>query len=138
MIDIIGTLRHIYRRVNNLFALVNAIFTLQETGGVVTPTVINTQYDVYRVDNPMGVFKPLKVMLDFANQTAAETVVVRTFYRITSGGALTLKDELSFIGVQAVNMKNVELEPNRHGVQVTIERIAGSAVNYEWMAAFEA
>lgn len=105
---------------------------------MVNTTVINTEYDIYRVEDPMGVFKPLKVMVDFTNQTAAETVVVRIYYRITGGGLLTLKDEQTFAGAQTEDIKNIELEPNRHGVQVTITRIAGAAQDYEWMAAFEA
>lgn len=119
------------------FAIVNALLMLTETGGTVTTTGPGTEDDVYVNDAPAGVFKPLKVMIDFTNQTAAETVVVRIYYRIKSGGTARLKDEVTFAGVQDPPLINIELEPNRFGIVVTIERTAGAAKDYDWEAFYE-
>lgn len=132
MIDPIGTLRHIYRRANQLFDLVNAIFTLTETGGSVTTTVINTEYDVYINETPLGVFSPKKVQINFDTQTVNEIVIVRTYYRINPLGGKEKKSEQVFDGVQEPLLKNIELEPNRYGVRVSIERIAGDSQSYNW------
>jgi len=130
MIDLIGTLRRIWRRVDMIFDAVLATLVLQETGGTITTT--GAVQDVYRNDTPMGTFEPLVVQIDFTNNTAAEIIVVSVYYRIKSGGDLRLKDQYTFAGVQTPALKNIEVEPNRHGVQVTLQRIAGGALTYDW------
>jgi len=135
VIDLIGTIRHIYQRVNQIFALVNAILTLQETGGTITTD--GAQQDIYRVETPMGVFAPMKVLIDFSNQTVAETVVIRTYYRINAGGGLVQKDELTYIGVVNPPLVNIELEPNRFGIRVSMQRTVGGAFAYDWEAIFK-
>lgn len=135
MIDIIGTLRLLYRRVNQLFDFAVAHLQLTETGGTLTSD--GTEQTIYENNNPMGVYKPVKVQIDFTNQTGLETTVVRTYYRIESGGAYVGKDKRTFeggmdAGMDENNLVNIELEPNRFGVRVTLERTAGGAQNYPW------
>jgi len=130
MIDKKGAIRWIVTRVNQLFSLTNSILTLQETGGSVTTD--GTEQDVYRVETPMGVFEPVAVQINFSLQTAAETVVVRTYYRNIGGGALELEDEVAFVGVQDPELKTITLLPNRFGIWVSMERTAGGAFAYVW------
>lgn len=133
MINWIGTLRWIYARVNQIFALVNAILTTTETGGTVNTAALGTEYTIYENDSPGGVFEPMKVMIDFSAQDVAETVVVRLYYRIRpSPAAKILKDQIVFEGVQGLPLKNIELEPNRYGLRVSIQRNAGIAQDYPW------
>jgi len=115
-----------------IFNLVNAMLILEETGGVVTTTGPGTEDVVYINDDPAGVFKPKVVKINFTNQTAAEIVVVRTHYRNEAGGGPIKDDEVAFAGVQDPLLKNVTLQPNRFGVNVTIERTAGVAKAYKW------
>jgi len=119
-----------------IFDLVNAILVLTETGGTVTTT--GGEDDVYINNAPAGVYEPKKIMIDLTPMTATETVVVRTYYRIKSGGALRLKDEVEFTGIQDPPLINVELEPNRFGVRVSIERTAGDDLAYDWEALYKA
>lgn len=119
-----------------LFDLVNAIFTLKETGGIIN-TAGAGLYDVYRNETPMGVFKPKRVLIDTTLNGAGETIVVSVSYRIISGGAYVLKDTVSFAGVQALPLKNIELEPNRFGVLVTLQRTAGVARDYPYEVFYE-
>jgi len=114
------------------FDLVNAMLILEETGGVVTTTGPGTEDVVYINNNPAGVFKPKVVKINFTNQTAAETVVVRTHHRDEDGGGLIKDSEVAFAGVQDPLLKNITLQPNRFGVDVTIERTAGVAKAYRW------
>jgi len=115
-----------------IFNLVNAMLILEETGGVVTTTGPGTEDVVYINNNPAGVFKPKVVKINFTNQTAAETVVVRTHHRDEDGGGLIKDSEVAFAGVQDPLLKNITLQPNRFGVDVTIERTAGVAKAYRW------
>ena len=118
--------------VRAIFDIVNAGLVTTETGG--TLTTDGTQQNVYINNNPSGVFEPLKVQIDMTNMAGGDTIVVRVFYRIVSGGGLIKKDEVTFNGVQDPPLKNVELEPNRFGVQVTMQRTAGADHAYNWAA----
>jgi hypothetical protein len=113
---------------------VNAILTLTETGGTVTTD--GTEQNVYINNAPAGVFDPKIVQIDFTNHTATETVVIREYYRIKSGGGLIKNDEIQFAGVQDPLLKTVTLEPNRFGVKVTIEKTAGTNRAYDFEAVY--
>ena len=117
-----------------VFDLVNAILVLTETGGTITTDGL--EQDVYINNAPAGVYDPNVVKIDFSNQTAAETVVVRYYERIIAGGGWILADTVPFVGVQAVPDKFVELVPNRFGVWVTMERTVGGAFAYIWEAIY--
>ncbi|MBA7681801.1 hypothetical protein ES703_90141 [subsurface metagenome] len=118
------------------FDLINAMLVLTETGGTVTASGIGTPDNVYVNDAPAGVFDPQKVMIDFSDLDVGEVATVRTYYRIKSGGDLKLKDELEFAGVQDRPLINIELEPNRFGIEVTIE--ATAAVVFDWEVLYKA
>jgi len=130
MIDWIGRLREIYTRLTVLY-LGGGRLALTETGGTHATDDLLEQ-DLYISETPLGVFKPLKMMIDFTAQTAAETVVVRTYYRIKDGGDLIKKDEVTYAGAQDPDLINVELEPNRFGFKVTMQRTAGVEKDYDW------
>lgn len=119
-----------------IFALVNAILMLTETGGTVTTTGPGTEDNVYINNAPAGVFKPIVVTLDTSDLAGGETVTVRVRKRIRALGAPGLIGApVIFAGVQAEPMKDIELAPNRFGVRVTIEGTAG--VIYDWEAHYE-
>jgi len=114
-----------------IFDIVNALLMLTETGGTVTTTAPGTEDNIYVNDAPAGEYYPLKVVIDLSDLEAGEVAIIRTYYRIKSGGTARLKDEVTFNGVQAQPMKNVELEPNRFGCSVTIEATTGVVVDWE-------
>lgn len=120
------------QRLMDIFNIVNAMLVTTETGGTITTTGPGTEDNIYVNNTPAGVFEPLKVMIDFSNQLAPMTTVVRVYYRIRPGGNMILKDQVTFAGVQTPELKNVELEPNRYGVQVTMELTAGATALYDW------
>jgi hypothetical protein len=119
------------QRLIDIFNLVNAMLVTTETGGTITTD--GTVQDVYINNAPAGVFEPLKVMVDLSGMTVAETVVIRTYYRIRPGPAIMKqKDEVVFQGVQGLPLKNIELEPNRYGIQVTLECTVGGPIDIPW------
>jgi len=115
----------------NIFTLVNAMLVLTETGGTITATGLGTEDNVYINETPAGEYYPRKVVIDLSDLAAAETATIRTYYRIKDGGTKRLKDEVIFAGVQSEPMKNVELEPNRFGIAVTIEASIGVIIDWE-------
>jgi len=52
-------------------------------------------------------------------------------------GALILQDELTYAGLISPELINIDLEPNRFGVQVTIEKTAGTNRDYDWEVFYE-
>jgi hypothetical protein len=127
--------------VKAIFDIVNASLMTTETGGTILTD--GTEQNVYINNAPSSVYEPLKVMIDFSvfvrgaenhGSQATETIIVRTYYRIYPGGSFIKKDQLTFAGVQDPALKNIELEPNRYGVQVTMQLTAGNARYYDWAA----
>ena len=114
-----------------IFDMLNAILTLNETGGIVTTTGPGNEDNVYINDAPAGVFRPMVVTLDTSDLAGGETVTVRVRKRINAVGAQEIIGvPVIFAGVQAEPLKDIELQPNRFGVSVTIEGTAG--VVYDW------
>jgi len=126
----------IQENIDLIFDLVNAMLVTTETGGSVLTD--GNEQDIYINDAPAGNFEPLVVFIDFSNQTAAETVVIRTYYRIAPGGALLLNDELTYVGIQDPVLINIDLKPNRYGLRVSIQRTAGGAFAYPWEVLYRA
>ena len=111
---------------------------LTETSGSITTTA--AEQNIYINNAPAGVFRPICVKIDFTAQTATETVVIRTYYRISSvgGAALILQDTVTYAGVVSPELINIDLEPNRYGVAVTIQRtVAGVDRAYDWEVFYE-
>ena len=119
----------------NIFNAINAILTLTETGATITTD--GTIQTIYINNAPAGVFEPKTIQIDFTNQTATETVIIREWYRIKSGGGYIEKDNVTFAGVQSPLLKNVILEDNRFGVKVTIEKTGGTNRDYVWEVFYE-
>ena len=115
-----------------IFDMLNSILTLNETGGIVNATGLLTEDNVYINDAPAGVFRPMVVTIDMSDLAPGEVATVRTRYRIAvPPAALELKGApVIFAGVQTEPLKDIELKPNRFGVQVTIE--ATAAVVFPW------
>jgi len=130
--SIVAIIKKIYA---TCLTFVTGLLVLTETGGTITTD--GTEQNVYIHNAPAGVFSPRLIQLDFTNQTAAETVVVREYYRIKTGGALVKTDETTFIGVQDPLLKSILLKDNRFGVKVTIERTAGGAKDYDYEAIYK-
>jgi len=121
------------QRLIDIFNLVNAMLTTTETGG--TLTTDGTEQTVYTNAAPAGVFEPLIMLLNCTNLVIGDTIVVRTFYRITPGGALIPSEEITFVGPCApeFRLKEIPLKPNRFGFEITLEQTVGApVVDYAW------
>ncbi len=122
--------------VDQIFALVNAELVLQETGG--TLTADGTEQVLVQVDPPMGVFKPTKIKTDCTNMAWGDSIILRWYERITGApGAWIKKDELQLDDVQIPPLRNIELEPNRHGVKVTLQQLAAPYRDFVWEYLYE-
>ena len=116
--------------------MTDAMAVLTETGGTVTTD--GTEQDVYINNAPDGVYKPICVKINTTNHTATETIVIRKYSRNASGGAWLEDDELEFAGVITQDQIIVDLEPNRYGIKVTIEKTDGTNRAYGWEVFYSA
>jgi len=121
-------------------ALVSAVTaglpTLSETGG--TLTTDGTEQNVYVDSTPLGIFRPVCVKIDFTNHTAGETVVVREYYQIKAGvPSFILQNTTTYAGLVEPELINIDLQPNRFGVKITMEKTAGANRAYEWEAFYK-
>ena len=121
--------------VDAIRAITDAMSVLTETGG--TLTADGTEQNVYINNAPAGLYRPVCVKVDFTNHTATETVVLRVYYRIADGGNMVEQDEVAYAGAQDPDLINIDLEPNRYGVQVTLEKTAGTNRDYPWEVCYE-
>ena len=130
--SVVAIIKKIYA---SCVGFVTGLLVLTETGGTVTTD--GTEQNVYINDAPAGVYSPRLIQIDFTNQTAAETVIIREYYRIKAGGALIKTDETTFAGVQDPLLKGILLKDNRFGVNVTIEKTAGANKAYDYEAIYK-
>ena len=123
--------------VDDIQAVTDALPTLTTAIGSTTTTTIDTEYAMYINNAPLGVYKPILMKLWMLNQTATETVVIRTYYRLADGGVWVGEDTLTVEGLPDEGFLNVPLTPTRWGVRVTIERTAGTSRAYPWEVFYE-
>ena len=103
-----------------------------------TITTDGTEQTVYTEENPAGIFEPRYFKIDMTNQTAAETVDIRVYYRIIAGGNMILQSNTTFAGAQDPDLKLVSLEPNRYGIRIRIQNTAvGVHRAYDWEVFYE-
>jgi len=116
--------------IQNIFDIVNALFRLAETGS--TLTADGTEQIIVQVEAPMGVFEPDQIKIDCGNLNWGDTIILRTYERLAAAGAYIQTDELILDDIQSIPAKIIELEPNRHGVRVTLEQTAGTNRAFVW------
>ena len=121
--------------VDAIEAIVEAEAILEETGGQLTTD--GTAQTIYINNAPAGVYKPICLKIDFANQTVTEEVTIRVLYRIRPGGALSVSDEYEFVGVITDPIVKIDLDPTRYGIQIVIEKTVGTNRAYDWTVFYE-
>lgn len=128
----------IYTDTTTIRAVTDGIPVLSETGGTITTD--GTVQTIYINNAPTGVHLPMKLAIDFTNHTAGETVDIEISYRIKSGGNL-IEDNASpvpYAGAVTPPLVFLQLQPNRYGIQITIEKTAGANRAYDWAVFYEA
>lgn len=123
------------QRLLDIFTETNAILELNETGGTLTAT--GAEDTLYLNNAPAGEYEPKALLLDLDLMQAGDTILVRVYYRIKSGGGLQLYDYQTYTGADGSlsdgrKLISVDLLPNRYGVQVTLEQTAGVNRDYDW------
>ena len=107
-----------------------------ETGGTITSDA--AEQDVYINNAPEGVYVPNYVGIDFSNNTAAQSAVIRQYRRWKSGGGWIKIDESDpIVDLPDPAGVDIKLKPNRFGIKVT-PQVTGAAKTYDWEAFYKA
>lgn len=133
--NILGVRRLINAIYTYVVGIAASIMTLTETGG--TLTTDGTEQDVYINNAPAGLYIPKFIFVDFTAHTAGETVVVKSYYRIKTGGNWIKNTDDTYAGVQDPLLIHLALKDNRYGIKVTAEKTAGVNRAYDWEVVYE-
>lgn len=121
--------------VEQIHTQVNALLTLSATGGTVTAD--GTEQTLVLVSEPLGIFNPVALVVDLDAMQGGDTIVVKVYHRLSDGGGLQLFQYATWTGVDGVlangcKVDKLELYPNRHGYQITLQQTAGVNRSYPW------
>lgn len=120
---------------DEIAARVNAGYVIQSTGGTFTAT--GAEQTLVMVAEPLGVWCPSLLILDLDNMAGGDTIVVKIYHRMYDGGALQLFKYHTWTGADGgltngEKLAQIELYPNRHGYQITLQQTAGVNRAYGW------
>lgn len=121
--------------VDAIGVLAEAEAILEETGGELTTD--GTVQTLYINNAPFGNYIPKILIIDFANQTAAESIRLLVNYRISPGGPWVIDDRETIVGVPVNAGIRIDLHETRYGIWITAERLAGNAKAHDWQVFYE-
>jgi len=129
-----GELRTGSKGLEQIYDLVDQIFTLKRVGDTITTD--GTEQNLYIVDNPDFPFHPTKLIIDVTNMVAGDSIQIKEYYRLKSGGSYIRKMTYSYVDNEDPPLKVIELEPNTYGVKITITRVLGTDRAYDYEVYF--
>jgi len=122
--------------VDAIRVVTDATPVMEETGGTITSDA--EEQTVYINNAPEGVYEPNYVSIDFTNNTAAQSAVIRLYRRYKDGGDWIMIDQSDpIVGLPAFPGIDIELKANRYGSKVTLQ-VIGAAKTYDWTAFYKA
>lgn len=116
-------------------AQTSAILALSSTGG--TLTADGTEQNLYYDNEPLGVFRPICLVLDLDAMQGGDTIEIKVYHRLSDAGALKQLSYTQYTGADG-GLANgntaaaISLTPNRHGYRITLNQTAGTNRDYPW------
>ncbi len=121
--------------VDAIQAIAEAEAILEEAGAELTTD--GTEQTLYINNAPAGNYEPKTLIIDFANQTATETVRILLYYRIAPAGPWVVDDRETIVGVPINAGIRIGLHEARYGIWITIEKTVGTNRAYDWQVFYE-
>jgi len=122
-------------KIDFLIGFDEALLKLSSVGS--TLTADGSEQTLYVDNEPLGCWRPLNLILDLDAMQAGDTIVVKVYHRMSDAGSLKLLSYYTWTGADGglsngELLDSVELVPNRHGLQVTLQQTAGTNRTYPW------
>jgi len=108
-------------------AKIDGIFTFEELAAG-TLTADGTEQTVIEVTT----IGTLEGYIDLANMQAGDSVTIRLYVRLKSGGAYRLYDSATYTDAQTKPALHIVKLPTRYGIRVTLEQTAGVNRDYDY------
>lgn len=70
--------------------------------------------------------------LDLANMASGDTIVLRQYMKIKSGGSYRMFGMETYVGAQAAPLVYLELKPAKYGFKITLQQTSGTNRNVDW------
>ncbi len=122
--------------VDAIRAVTDVTPVLEETGGTITSD--GAEQNVYINNAPEGVYVPNYVSIDFTNNTAAQSAVIRQYRRYKAGGDwIKIGEEDPIVDLPDPAGYDIEMKPNRFGIKVTLQ-VTGASKTYDWTVFYRA
>jgi len=106
---------------------IDDIFTFEELG-VGTLTADGTEQTVVEVTT----IGTLEGYIDLANMQAGDSVTIREYIRLKSGGTYRLYDSATYTDAQTKPALHLVKLPTKYGIRVTLEQTAGVNRDYDY------
>jgi len=106
---------------------IDGIFTFKELG-VGTLKADGTEQTVVEVTT----IGTLEGYIDLANMQAGDSVTIREYVRMKSGGTYRLYDDATYTDAQTKPALHIVKLPTRYGLRVTLEQTAGVNRDYDY------
>jgi len=116
-------------------AQTSAIPILSSVGG--TLTADGNEQTLYIDNKPLGLWRPLNLVLDLDAMQGGDTIAVKVYHRLSDAGTLKILAYHTWTGADGglANgevLDSIELVPNRHGWKLTLQQTAGTNRDYPW------
>ena len=126
----LGALRTGSKGLEQIYDFIDTFLKLGRIGD--TLTTDGNEQTLFIQDAPAYKFKPIKFLIDTTAHTATETIVLRVYLRLKSGGNYIEFDELTLVGAQDPLGVSLDLYPNLYGIKITIEKTGGTNRSYDY------
>ena len=70
--------------------------------------------------------------LDLANMASGDTIVLKQYMKIKSGGSYRLFGTESYVGAQSVPLAYLQLLPAKYGFKITLQQTGGTNRDVDW------
>lgn len=70
--------------------------------------------------------------LDLANMASGDTIVLKQYMKIKSGGSYRMFGMETYVGAQAAPLVYLELKPAKYGFKITLQQTGGTNRNVDW------
>lgn len=70
--------------------------------------------------------------LDMANMASGDTIVLKQYMKIKSGGSYRMFGSETYVGAQTSPLVYLELKPAKYGFKITLQQTGGTNRNVDW------
>lgn len=117
----------------SIFDTVDGALELSRVGGDHTMSdASSTEDTLYIQDSPSQNLAPSTLVLDLSNLASGDTLTVKVYYRLKSGGSYVEEISQAYSDAQSPACVSHDLHENRHGFKVTLTQSAGTARDIGW------